>query len=48
LLRRVQDRCAYHVDARLPDGYNVTVKGGRHGLPEEQGFLRDVQATACE
>jgi hypothetical protein len=30
------------------DGRKVTVKGGWHGLPEEQGFLRDVQAAACE
>jgi hypothetical protein len=32
----------------LADGRKVTVKGGWHGLPEEQGFLRDVQAAACE
>jgi hypothetical protein len=32
----------------LADGRRVTVKDGWHGLPEEQGFLRDVQAAACE
>src|SRR5919198_1230411 len=26
----------------------ITVKNGWHGLPEEQGFLRDVQAAACD
>jgi hypothetical protein len=31
----------------LTDGRRVTVKDGWHGLPEEQGFLRDVQAGAC-
>lgn len=31
----------------LADGRKVTVKGGWHGLPEEQGFLRDIQAAAC-
>jgi hypothetical protein len=30
------------------DGRHVTVKDGWKGLPEEQGFLRDVQATACQ
>ena len=29
----------------LADGRRVTVKGGWRGMPEEQGFLRDVQAT---
>ncbi|HWL03449.1 MAG TPA: extensin family protein [Xanthobacteraceae bacterium] len=29
------------------DGRKVTVKGGWRGLPEEQGFLRDVQGGAC-
>jgi hypothetical protein len=29
------------------DGRSVTVKDGWRGLPEEQGFLRDVQAAAC-
>ena len=32
----------------LADGRKITVKGGWNGLPEEQGFLRDVQAAACE
>jgi hypothetical protein len=32
----------------LADGRHITVKGGWRGLPEEQGFLRDVQAAACE
>ena len=32
----------------LADGRQVTVKGGWRGMPEEQGFLRDVQATACQ
>jgi hypothetical protein len=32
----------------LTDGRRVTVKDGWRGLPEEQGFLRDVQAAACE
>ena len=31
----------------LADGRKITVKNGWHGLPEEQGFLRDVQAAAC-
>jgi hypothetical protein len=31
----------------LTDGRTITVKGGWHGLPEEQAFLRDVQAAAC-
>jgi hypothetical protein len=30
------------------DGRHVTVKDGWHGLPEEQGFLRDVEAGACQ
>lgn len=30
------------------DGRNVSVKDGWKGLPEEQGFLRDVQAAACQ
>lgn len=29
------------------DGRRITVKDGWHGLPEEQGFLRDVEAGAC-
>jgi hypothetical protein len=32
----------------LADGRQVSVKDGWRGLPEEQGFLRDVQATACQ
>jgi hypothetical protein len=32
----------------LADGRTITVKGGWAGLPEEQGFLRDIQSTACE
>jgi hypothetical protein len=32
----------------LADGRTVTVKNGWHGLPEEQGFLRDVQGAACD
>jgi hypothetical protein len=32
----------------LADGRRITVKDGWHGLPEEQGFLRDVQGTACQ
>jgi hypothetical protein len=32
----------------LADGRRVTVKNGWKGMPEEQGFLRDVQAAACE
>ena len=32
----------------LADGRRITVKGGWRGMPEEQGFLRDVQATACQ
>jgi hypothetical protein len=31
----------------LADGRHISVKDGWKGLPEEQGFLRDVQATAC-
>jgi hypothetical protein len=32
----------------LADGRKVTVKDGWRGLPEEQGFLRDVQGAACQ
>ena len=32
----------------LADGRQVTVKEGWRGLPEEQGFLRDIEATACQ
>jgi Extensin-like protein C-terminus len=31
----------------LADGRHVTVKDGWRGLPEEQGFLRDIEAAAC-
>jgi hypothetical protein len=31
----------------LADGRRITVKEGWHGMPEEQGFLRDVEAAAC-
>src|SRR6516165_4191287 len=32
----------------LADGRRITVRDGWRGLPEEQGFLRDVQAAACQ
>ncbi len=32
----------------LADGRRITVKDGWHGLPEDQGFLRDVQGAACQ
>jgi hypothetical protein len=32
----------------LADGHRITVKGGWKGTPEEQGFLRDVQGSACD
>jgi hypothetical protein len=32
----------------LADGRSVSVKDGWKGMPEEQGFLRDVQAAACQ
>jgi Extensin-like protein C-terminus len=32
----------------LADGRRITVKNGWRGLPEEQGFLRDVQGAACD
>ena len=32
----------------LADGHRITVKGGWQGSPEEQGFLRDVQGSACD
>jgi hypothetical protein len=32
----------------LADGRHISVKDGWRGLPEEQGFLRDVQAAACQ
>lgn len=31
----------------LADGRKITVRDGWRGPPEEQGFLRDVQASAC-
>jgi hypothetical protein len=32
----------------LADGHKVSVQYGWHGAPEEQGFLHDVQAAACQ
>jgi hypothetical protein len=32
----------------LADGRHVTVKDGWRGVPEEQGFLRDIEAGACQ
>jgi hypothetical protein len=32
----------------LADGRRITVRDGWKGLPEEQGFLRDVHASACD
>jgi len=32
----------------LADGRRIAVKSGWRGVPEEQGFLRDVQAAACQ
>jgi hypothetical protein len=32
----------------LADGRKITVKDGWRGTPEEQGFLRDVQGSACD
>jgi hypothetical protein len=32
----------------LADGRKVSVKDGWRGTPEEQGFLRDIQAAACD
>jgi hypothetical protein len=32
----------------LADGRRITVKSGWRGMPEEQGFLRDVQGAACQ
>jgi len=31
----------------LADGHRISVQYGWRGTPEEQGFLRDVQAAAC-
>jgi hypothetical protein len=32
----------------LANGRRITVKDGWRGAPEEQGFLRDVQGSACQ
>jgi hypothetical protein len=32
----------------LADGRQVTVREGWRGSPEEQGFLRDIEAAACQ
>jgi hypothetical protein len=32
----------------LADGRRISVKDGWRGMPEEQGFLRDIQGAACE
>src|SRR5882757_359331 len=32
----------------LADGRRIVVKDGWRGLPEEQGFLRDIEAAACQ
>jgi Extensin-like protein C-terminus len=32
----------------LAHGRRITVKDGWRGMPEEQGFLRDIQAAACQ
>lgn len=32
----------------LANGHRITVKNGWKGSPEEQGFLRDVQGSACD
>ncbi len=32
----------------LADGHRISVQYGWHGTPEEQGFLHDVQAAACD
>lgn len=32
----------------LADGRKITVQDGWHGSPEEQGFLHDVQLSACD
>ena len=34
--------------SRSPTDGSITVKDGWKGMPEEQGFLRDVQAAACQ
>jgi hypothetical protein len=32
----------------LSNGRRISVQDGWHGAPEEQGFLRDVQGSACQ
>jgi hypothetical protein len=32
----------------LADGRRINVKDGWKGMPEEQGFLHDIQAAACQ
>lgn len=32
----------------LADGHKISVQHGWHGSPDEQGFLHDVQAAACQ
>ena len=32
----------------LADGRQITVRDGWRGLPQEQGFLRDIEASACQ
>ncbi|EJW13417.1 extensin-like protein [Rhodovulum sp. PH10] len=32
----------------LADGHVITIKGSWRGTPEEQGFLHDVQGSACD
>jgi hypothetical protein len=32
----------------LADGRQITVKDGWRGLPREQGFWRDIEASACQ
>jgi hypothetical protein len=32
----------------LADGRTISVKAGWKGMPEEQGFLRDIQGGACQ
>ncbi len=32
----------------LADGRRISVKDGWKGLPEEQGFLREIQSAACQ
>ena len=44
----VRQRALTSPSLELADGRKVSVQYGWHGAPEEQGFLRDVQAAACE